>query len=175
VRADACEKAAKAKEHRRLAAQAHEQLRELGNSERHPYPWFERHQEVLARGMAAELALDAAHRAVYHLPGGPGIASLTAACLTSDRSIDIGRLERAVDERGDARQRLLFGVAAQLYGREQNVLLSEVLLELDVEDLDRVLQAIATANRRQVMIGGSPDDLWIRAPNPRNRDRSGTP
>jgi hypothetical protein len=34
--------------------------------------------------MAAELSLDAAQSAVYHLLGAPGIASLTAACLTTD-------------------------------------------------------------------------------------------
>lgn len=119
ARADAAERTDRAEEHRRRAARAHEQLRELGNSGRHLYPWFERHQDVLARGMAAELTLDAAQGAVYHVLGAPGIASLTAACLTADRAIDIGRLERLVMRDGDARQRLLFAVAAELYGREQ--------------------------------------------------------
>jgi hypothetical protein len=69
--------------------------------------------------------LEATPSAVYHVLGAPSIASLTAACLTSDRAIDIGRLERLVGERGDERQRLLFEVAAELYGREQGVSLSD--------------------------------------------------
>jgi hypothetical protein len=104
------------------------------------YPWFGRHQDVLARGMAAELTLDAAHQAVYHVLGAPGIASLTAACLTSDRArIDLGQLQEFVRNGGEARQRLLFKVAAELYGREQGVTLTELLAGLDGEDLDRVL------------------------------------
>jgi hypothetical protein len=71
------------------------------------------------RGMAVELTLDAAHSAVYHVLGAPGIASFTAACLTADRAIDLGRLERLVAKDGEPRQRLLFEVAAELYGREQ--------------------------------------------------------
>ena len=94
---------------RRRAAQAHERLRELGNSGRHLYPWFERHQHALGRGLAAELTLNAA--AVYHVLGAPGVASLTAACLTADRAIAIGELERLVRRDGDTRQRLLFAVA----------------------------------------------------------------
>jgi hypothetical protein len=116
--------------------------------------------------LAAELVLEAAHSAVYHVLGAPGIASFTAACLTSDRSIDIGRLERLVKETGNSRQLLLFQVAAELYDREQGVSLSELLHELDGEDLDRVLRAIAMVKRRQVSIPESPDDLWIRAAEP---------
>ncbi len=166
ARSDAAERAARAEEHSRSAAQAHEQLRELGSGGRHLYPWFERHQDVLARGLAAELALEAAHHAVYHVLGAPGIASLTVACLTSGRAIDIGRLERLVRDIGDTRQLLLFQVAAELYDSEQGVLLGELLHELDGEDLDRVLQAIAMIKRRQVMIQESPADLWIRAAEP---------
>jgi hypothetical protein len=166
ARADAAEKAAQSEEHRRLAAQAHEQLRELGNSGRHLYPWFERHEEVLARGLAAELALDAAHTAAYHVLGAPGIASLTAACLTAERGIDIARLERLVKEAGGDRHLLLFEVAVALYDREQEVSLTELLQELGGEDLDRVLQAIAMAKRRQLMSQESPTDLWIRAAEP---------
>lgn len=166
ARREAAARAVRAEEHQRLAAQAHEQLRELGKAGRHLYPWFERHEEVLARGLAAELALDAAHRAAYHVLGAPSIASLTAACLTVDRAIQLSRLERLVDEHGDGRQRLLLEVAAELYGREQGVSLTELLDELDGEDLDRVLQAIAMAKRRQLTIGGSPEDLWIRAAEP---------
>ena len=55
-----------------MAADAHDQLRKLGL--RHLYPWFEQHEEVLARGLAAELALALPHRAVYHVLGAPGIA-----------------------------------------------------------------------------------------------------
>jgi hypothetical protein len=171
ARADAAERADRAGEHRRRAAQAHEQLRELGNSGRHLYAWFERHQDVLARGMAAELTLDAAHQAVYHLLGAPSIASLTAACLTSDRAIDLGQLQELVKNGGAGRQRLLFAVAAELYGRKQGVSLGEVLAELDGEDLDRVLEAIAVVKRRGSAIRGSPDDLWIRAAEPDSDDR----
>jgi hypothetical protein len=103
---------------------------------------------------------------VYHVLGAPSIASLTAACVTSDRSIDIERLERLVAQGGDARQRLLFDVAAELYDRPQGVSLSALPLELDGEDLDRVLQAIAMVKRRQLTIQGSADDLWIRAAEP---------
>jgi hypothetical protein len=166
ARAEAAERTDRAEEHRRRAARAHEQLRELGNSGRHLYPWFERHQDVLARGMAAELTLDAAQGAVYHVVGAPGMASLTAACLTTDRAIDVGRLERLVKKDGEARQRLLFEVAAELYGRKQGVSLSELLAELDGEDLDRVLEAIAVVKRRRITSAGSPDDLWIRASEP---------
>ena len=116
--------------------------------------------------MAAELTLDAAQGAVYHVLGAPGIASLTAACLTTDRAIDLGRLERLVKKDGEARQRLLFEVAAELYGREQGVSLSELLTELDGEDLDRVLYAIGVVKRRRIAIPVSPDDLWIRAAEP---------
>lgn len=49
ARADAAERADRAEEHQQRAAQAHEQLRELGDSGRHLYPWFERHLDVLAR------------------------------------------------------------------------------------------------------------------------------
>jgi hypothetical protein len=166
ARSDAAERADRAEEHRRRAALAHEQLRELGNGGRHLYPWFERHQDTLARRLAAELTVDAAQGAVYHVLGAPGIASLTAACLTTDRAIDISRLERLVMRDGDARQRLLFEVAAELYGREQGVSLSELLAELDGEDLDRVLEAIALLKRRRSPTQRSPDDLWIRAAEP---------
>ena len=69
MRADAAELAAQAEDHRRLAAEAHEQLRELGNAARHLYPWFERHEDVLGRGLAAEVVLEVAHSAVYHVLG----------------------------------------------------------------------------------------------------------
>ena len=174
ARAEAAERTDRAEEHRRRAAQAHEQLRELGNSGRHLYPWFERHQDVLARGMAAELTLDAAQGAVYHVLGAPSIASLTAACLTADRAVDIGRLERLVKNRGEVRQRLLFEVAAELYGREQGVSLNELLGELDGVDLDRVLEAIAVVKRRRITSSGSPDDLWIHAAEPDQEDGGGS-
>ena len=115
--------------------------------------------------MAAELT-STPRKARYNLLGAPGVASLTAACLTTNRAIDIGLLERLVKKCGEARQRLLFEVAAELYGREQGVSLSELLAELDGEDLDRVLYAIAVVKRRQITIPGSPDDLWIRAAEP---------
>jgi hypothetical protein len=166
ARAAVAEWADRAEEHRRRAAHAHEQLRELGNSGRHLHPWFERHENVLARGLAAELTLGAASSAVHHVLGAPGIASLTAACLKADRAIDLGQLQELVKSRGDARQRLLFEVMAELYGKEQGVSLSDLLVELDGEDLDRVLEAIALVKRRRDMIAGSPDDLWIRAAEP---------
>jgi hypothetical protein len=154
------------REARADAAQAHEQLRQLGNSGRYLYLWFERHRAVLARGLAVELTLDAAQSAGSHLLGAPGIASLTAACLTSDRVIDLGQLQELVRNGGEARQRLLFAVAAELYGREQGVSISELLAELDGEDLNRVLHAIAVLKGRQSGSPGSPDDLWIRAAEP---------
>ena len=119
-----------------------------------------------ARARPGGGARGASHDAVYHVLGAPGIASLTAACLTSDRAIDLGQLERLVKDIGDARQALLFQVAAELYGREQGVSLNELLLELDGEDLDRVLQAIAMAKRRRLTVQGSAADLWIRAAEP---------
>jgi hypothetical protein len=166
VRAEAAECAARAEHHRRLAAEAHERLRELGNSGRHAYPWFERHEAALGRGLAAELVLGAAHHAVYHVLGAPGIASLTAMCLRPDRAIDLGALKQLVEERGDARQRLLRQVADELYGRNEEVTLSELLAELDGEDLDRVLQAIAMVKRRRLTTQELPADLWIRAAEP---------
>jgi hypothetical protein len=57
-------------------------------------------------------------------------------------------------------------VAAELYGREQGVSLSELLAELDGEDLDRVLYGIAVVRRRQSASPRSRDDLWIRAAEP---------
>jgi hypothetical protein len=166
ARADTGERAAQAEEHRRMATHAHERLRDLGQGGRHLYPWFEQHEGILALGLAAELSLEVPHRAVYHVLGAPSIASFTAACLTSDRSIDIYRLERLVKEKGDARQTLLFQVAAELYGSEEGVSLSELLAELEGEDLDRVLQAIAMVKRRRLTIPESPRDLWIRAAEP---------
>ena len=103
---------------------------------------------------------------VYHVLGAPGIASLTAACLTSERAIDLGRLKRLVAEQDDERQRLLLGVADEFYGRHQAVSLSELLFELDGEDLDRVLQAVVMVKRRQVTTPEQPADLWICAAEP---------
>jgi hypothetical protein len=146
----------------------HEQLRELGNSGRHLYPWFEEHEEVLGRGLAAEFALKAASGAAYHVLGAPCIASLTAACLTAQRGIDVARLAQLVKDTGDPRQLLLFQIAVALYDREEEeeVSLSELLQELDGEDLDRVLQAIAMTKRRQLTSQETPADLWIRAAEP---------
>ncbi len=96
---------------------------------------------------------------------------LAAAYLTSDRAIDLGQLQELVRNGGEARQRLLFAVAAELYGRKQGVSLSELLAELGGEDLDRVLDAIAVVKRRRSTIQGSPDDLWIRAAEPESDDR----
>jgi hypothetical protein len=96
----------------------------------------------------------------------PGIASITAMCLNSDRAIDLGAVRRLVEERGNERQRLLVGVADVLYGRNEEVTLSELLAELDGEDLDRVLQAIAMVKRRRLTTQELPADLWIRAAEP---------
>jgi hypothetical protein len=144
-----------------MAAHAHERLRDLGGP--HLYLWFEQHEETLARGLAAELVVDVPHHAVYHFLAAPGIASLAAPCLTTDRSIDLARLERLVQDDGGARQLLLRQVAAELYGGEEGLSLSELLAELDGEDLDRVLQAIAMVKRRRFANPESPRDLWIRA------------
>jgi hypothetical protein len=46
------------------------------------------------------------------------------------------------------------------------VSLSELLAELDGEDLDRVLQAIAMVKRRELRLDKSQRDLWIRAAKP---------
>ena len=164
ARVDAVERTDRAEEHRR-AAQAHEQLRELGNSGRHLYPWFERHQDVLARGLAAELALDAAQAASTtssarlgsrrsRLPVSPPTGrSISVVSSGSSRSVEV-------------RQRLLFEVAAELYGREQGVSLSELLAELDGEDLDRVLYAIAVLKRRPSASPRSPAISGSAPPNP---------
>ena len=56
-------------------------------------------------------------------------------------------------------------MAAELYGREQGVSLSE-LLALGGEDLDRVLYAMAVLKGRRSTSSGWPDDLWIRASEP---------
>ena len=122
--------------------------------------------------MAAELSLDAAQSAVYHLLGAPGIASLTAACLTTDRAIDLGQLQELVKNGGEARQRLLFAVAAELYGNEQGVSLSELLAELDGEDLDRVLWAIAVVKRRRSTIRARRTICGSVPPNPSRGPRA---
>jgi len=99
--------------------------------------------------------------------GAPCIASLTAACLTAERGIDVARLAQLVKDTGDPRQLLLFEIAVALYDREEEeVSLSELLQELDGEDLDRVLQAIAMTKRRQLTSQETPADLWIRAAEP---------
>ena len=76
------------------------------------------------------------------------------------------RLDRLVKRDGEARRRLLFEVAAELHGSEQGASLSELLGELDGEDLARVLYAIAVVKRRQSTSPRSPEDLWIRAAEP---------
>jgi hypothetical protein len=63
-------------------------------------------------------SLSAVHRAFYHVLGAPGIAPLTAACFTADRAIDVGKLERLVDQGDDPRHRLLFEVVSELYGSD---------------------------------------------------------
>jgi hypothetical protein len=103
----------------RRAARAHEQLSELGDSGRHLHPWFERHQPDIVSGLVAELTLGAARSFVYDLPRAPGIACLTAGCLTRDRAIDRGQLQEPVKNNGEARHRLLFAITAEPYGCEQ--------------------------------------------------------
>ncbi|HWJ50192.1 MAG TPA: hypothetical protein VNR42_04170 [Solirubrobacteraceae bacterium] len=66
----------------------------------------------------------------------------------------------------EVRQRLLFEVAAELYGRAQGVLLSELLAEFDGEDLDRVLYAMAVLKRRP---SASPKSPAISDPRRRTR------
>ena len=166
ARTDAAARADRADEHRRRAAQAHERLRELGNSGRHLYPWFERHHDVLAPGLAAELTLDGAQSAAYHRLGAPGIASLTAACLTTTgRSISVA-------SNGSSRRTAGCGSGCcsrwqpSCMDASRGISLSELLAELDGEDLDRVLDAIAVVKRRRSTIPGSPEYLWIRAAEP---------
>lgn len=67
---------------------------------------------------------------------------------------------------GDARQRLLFEVAAELYGREQGVSSANCSPSSTAKTVDRVLEAIAMLKRRRSPTQGSPDDLWIRAAEP---------
>jgi hypothetical protein len=58
---------------------------------------------------------------------------------------------------------VLLDAARELYERRERVSLGELLTDLDGEDLDRVLQAIALVKRRPLALGDSPDDLWIPA------------
>lgn len=69
ARANAGERLERAESYHRLAAEAHQQIRELGQCGRHLYPWFERHKNVLALGLAAEAELTRPHRAAYHVLG----------------------------------------------------------------------------------------------------------
>jgi hypothetical protein len=163
LRADAAHRVAKAEEHARVANNAHEQLRELGHDGRHLYPWFERCENALAWGLAAEYELDIIYGAAYHVLGAPSIAALTARCLISGRGIDRDRLEKLVGEEGDPRQQLLFDVAARLSDGRRDSLLTDALGELDGEDLERVFEAIAAVRNRKLTIDGSRADLWIRA------------
>jgi hypothetical protein len=118
------------------------------------------------RIMAAELTLDAAHPTAYHVLAAPGIPSFTSACLTSDWSIDLSQLRELVKDGGEARRQLLFAVAAELYGRDPEVSLSELPAELDGEDMDRVRYPIAVVKPCRITIPGFPDNLWIRAAEP---------
>ena len=167
-RADAAERADRAQEHRRRAAQAHEQLRELGNSGRHLYPWFERHQHALGRGLAAELTLK--RRPGRRLPR-PWRARHRVAHRRLPHLRPRDRSRPTPGARKERRRGPAAAAAAELYGRKRGVSLSELLAELDGEDLDRVLDAIAVVKRRRSTIQGSPDDLWIRAAEPESDDR----
>jgi hypothetical protein len=64
-------------------------------------------------------------------------------------------------------------VAAKLAEGEECFRLIELLAELDGEDLDRVLQAVAMVRRRQLSAQEWSADLWRRAANPRNSGRRG--
>jgi hypothetical protein len=163
LRADAAHHVAKAEERARVANDAHEQLRELGHEGRHLYPWFERCENALAWGLAAEYELDVIYGAAYHVPGAPSIAPRTARCLISGRGIDRDRLEKLAGEEGDRRQQLPVGVATRISDGERDSLLSDALGELDGEDLERVFEAIAAVRNRKLAIDGSRADLWIRA------------
>jgi hypothetical protein len=85
------------------------------------------------------------------------------------------RLAQLVKDTGDPRQLLLFQIAVALYDREEEeeeeASLSELLQELDGEDLDRVLQAIAMTKRRQLTSQETPADLWIRAAEPEDEPK----
>lgn len=76
-----------------------------------------------------------------------------------------------MNDSDDRRARLLLDVAAQLHGGKQHVALSDLLGELDGEDLNRVLEAIAVLKRRKLGNQASPADLWIRAAEPDLRQR----
>lgn len=114
ARVDAGARYERAESHRRLAAEAQERIRALGEQGRHLFDWFERNRDVLARGLASEQQLNRSDRAVYLVLGAPSIAALTAACLTADRAIELDRLAFLVEERGDRRQQLLLDVAIEI-------------------------------------------------------------
>jgi hypothetical protein len=48
----------------------------------------------------------------------------------------------------------------------RGVSLTELLAELEDEDLDRVLYAMAVLKGRRSTSSGWPDDLWIRGSEP---------
>jgi hypothetical protein len=54
----------------------------------------------------------------------------------------------------------------QAYGSEIPLARIHLLAELEGEDLDRVLQAIAMVKHRRLAIEDLPADLWIRAAEP---------
>lgn len=167
ARTEAAERRERAATHRRRANDAQQQIRALYQQGRHLYAWFEEHRDTLARGLAAEQLLNTGDRAAYHVLGAPSIASLTAACLTAERAIDLTELGYLVERQGDERQRLLLDVAIELRSRiERPVTLAELLEHLHGEDLDRVLEAIAIRRRRAFRGVTAPTDLWIRAAEP---------
>lgn len=152
---------------RLLAADAQDEIRRLSEQGRHLYHWFERNQDVLALGLAAEQQLDTGNRAAYHVLGAPSIAPLTAACLNAERAIDLGQLGPLVEEQGNERQQLLLDVAIELRsGDEREVTLNQLLEQLRGEDLDRVLEGVAIRRRRPFRGTAAPTDLWIRAAEP---------
>lgn len=170
-RRQACTEVAERREraatHRRRANEVQEQIRGLDRPGRHLYAWFEQHRDTLALGLVAEQLLNTGDRAAYHVLGAPSIASLTAACLTAARAIDLTELGELVDRQGDERQRLLLDVAVELRSRiERQVTLAELLEQLRGEDLDRVLEGIAIRRRRAFRGVTAPTDLWIRAAEP---------
>jgi hypothetical protein len=173
ARVDAGARYERAESHRRLAAEAQERIRALGEQGRHLFDWFERNRDVLARGLASEQQLNRSDRAVYLVLGAPSIAALTAACLTADRAIELDRLAYLVEERGDRRQQLLLDVAIELRsGDGGQVLLDELLEHLHGEDLDRVLEGIAIRRGRAFRGRAAPTDLWIRAARAQSRARA---
>jgi hypothetical protein len=165
ARADAAERAAQGEKHRRMAAHAHEQLRELGQTGRHLYPWFEQHVEVWRAAWppsSRSTSLTAPSTTSSARPGSRRSPRPASPPTGQSPSASSSNSSWATETRGSGS----CSRSPRSSTGEQGVSLSALLAELDGEDLDRVLEAIALLKRRGSPTQGSPDDLWIRAAEP---------